>query len=113
MTYTAALRHGCAHARDAALARHGLLLEEGDFRAMALAIIAAVSGDVSGAILVSRQAQGREIWIVRVPGGPAVRVVYAPERAQIVTVLSCRHDLPPSPRAAREKLFMAEVRRAK
>lgn len=110
MTTTRLIRHGCYHAAEAAQLRYGLNLDEAEFRAMALAIIAAVAGDASDAALASRQGAGREIWIVRVPGGPAVRVVYVPERAQIITVLSRCHDLPPSTRTAREMLFREEAR---
>jgi hypothetical protein len=79
--------HGCEHAQAAAFTRYGVMLEACDFAAMVAGIIATVAGDPPAAILLSRQELGREVWIVRIPNGPAIQVVYEPKIAMIVTVL--------------------------
>lgn len=79
---------GCAHAVERAQQRYGITLGEPDFAAMVGDIIAALLGERRDALLIShRLEQGREIWLVRIPGGPAVRVIYNPFLAVIVTVL--------------------------
>ena len=87
-------RRGCRHARDAAAQRYGLALDEDDFDAMVGAIVLAAAGDACGALLLYVQRSGREIWLTRVPAGPAVRVVYSPPRAQIVTILPPGYRMP-------------------
>lgn len=89
-----ATQHGCHHARAAAELRYGVFLEEADFAAMVADIVGALAGEPRPATLLFRQRSGREIWAVRIPHGPAVRVAYAPERAQIVTVLPRGYRLP-------------------
>ncbi len=81
------MQHGTEHARIQAEARYGLMLDEHDFYAMACDIILTVAGDALRAWLLSRQPNGREIWIVCVPHGPVVPVVWHPLNAMIVTVL--------------------------
>ncbi len=81
------MRHGCDHAAHAAADRYGLALDECDFAAMVADIILTLAGDRNAALMLRRQDCGSEIWIVRVPDGPAVRVVYRPAIAMVVTVL--------------------------
>ena len=88
------VRSGCRHAQDAAAQRYGLALDEDDFRAMVAAIVLAAAGDARNALLLYTQRSGREVWLVRVPSGPAVRVVYSPRRAQIVTILPAGYRMP-------------------
>ncbi len=86
--------HGCEHAVDAAQARYGIALTEMDFAAMVADIVLTVAGDVVAALLLSRARHGREIWLLRIPHGPAVRVVYSPDEVLIVTVLPQVYQLP-------------------
>jgi putative component of toxin-antitoxin plasmid stabilization module len=79
--------HGCEYAQTAAFTRFGVMLEACDFAAMVSDIIATLAGDAPVAMMLSRQELGREVWVVRIPDGPAVRVVYEPIAAMIVTVL--------------------------
>lgn len=79
--------HGCEHAARRAAERYGAQLAAEDFSAMAMDIIATVAGERRAAALLHRTTPEREIWLVRMPGGPAVRVVYAPASAVIVSVL--------------------------
>lgn len=88
------MRHGCHHAARAAAVRYGVALDESDFRMMVLAIVAVVSGIVAPAMLLARARQGREIWLTQIPYGPAVRVVYSPTFARIITVLPPVYALP-------------------
>lgn len=81
------LHHGCEYAAHAALARYGVMLGEVDFATMVQDIINATAGDAPNALHLVSQPWGREVWIVRIPNGPAVRVVYEPIIAMIVTVL--------------------------
>ena len=81
------IHHGCAHAVSAASARYGVMLDEADFAAMVSDIVLAAAGDGRAALLLTRQWNGREVWLARVPAGPAVRVVYSPLSACIITVL--------------------------
>ena len=87
-------RHGCYHAIETAQLRYGVALDEHDFAAMVWDIVATLAGDRSAALLLAHVRGGREIWLLRVPQGPAVRVVYSPARAQIVTVLPPVYQLP-------------------
>ena len=88
--------HGCDHAVDAARARYGVELDAADFTAMVLEIIETVAGARRGACLLLATIRNlREIWLLRIPrGGPAVRVVYDPALARIVTVLPPAYELP-------------------
>jgi hypothetical protein len=79
--------HGCEHAQEAALIRYGVMLAACDFAAMVLDIIGTVAGDAPKAVMLGRQPLGRELWVVRIPNGPAVRVVYSPDHSLIITVL--------------------------
>ena len=88
------MRHGCPHAARAAAARYGVALTEDDFRSMVAAIMATVAGECAPAILLARTALRREIWLTRIPSGPAVRVVYIPVFARILTVLPPVYPLP-------------------
>ena len=90
MTYP----HGCQHAVEQAQARYGVRLDDGDFAAMVRDILAVVDGEAAPALLLARMQRGREIWLLRIPAGPAVRVVYSPISAQIVTVLPRDYPLP-------------------
>jgi hypothetical protein len=88
--------HGCDHAVDAARARYGVELDDADFTVMVLDIIETVAGARrGGALLLATIRFDREIWLLRIPrGGPAVRVVYIPVAARIVTVLPPVYELP-------------------
>ena len=79
--------HGCEHAVSAAADRYGVALDDTDFAAMVADIVLSAAGDRRDAVLITRQTTGREVWLVRVPSGPAVRVVYSPLACMIVTVL--------------------------
>lgn len=82
------MHHGCDHAAAAAFARYGVLLGAADFAAMVDDIVDALIGSRRAALLLCRQQpSGREIWLARVPDGPAVRLVYEPLSAMIVTIL--------------------------
>jgi hypothetical protein len=88
------MRHGCEHAIQQAQTRYGVMLDEGDFAAMVADILARLSGCATPATLLARMPFGREIWLLRIPSGPAVRVVYSPVSAQIITVLPKGYALP-------------------
>jgi hypothetical protein len=81
------MRHGCDHAARTAADRYGLRLDEQDFAAMAADIILSATGERHSALLLRRHDLESEIWLVRVPEGPAVRVVYRPIVAMIITIL--------------------------
>ncbi len=80
-------QYGCPHAAEQALARYGVSLSPAAFGAMVADIVLTLAGDRSTAILLQRQRFGRELWLVRLPDGRGVRVVYEPMHAMIVTVL--------------------------
>lgn len=78
---------GCDHAVVQAATRYGVRLDDVDFAAMVEDIIASLADGACRALMTQQQPNGREIWIVRIPAGPAVRVVYEPRLAMIITVL--------------------------
>jgi hypothetical protein len=88
---------GSHHAQHRALERYGVELSGRDFDLMVRDIIAAVIGESRLAVLISRGDGYRETWLLRMPQGAAVRVIYSPSTAQIITILPPAYRLPGGP----------------
>jgi len=87
-----------SHAAVRAAERHGLSVTTADLRSAFLDIVDTMAGVRRAAVLLLRADDGTERWLVRL-AGQAVRVVYIPESARIVTVLPDRNELEPRSRA--------------
>lgn len=81
-----------SHAAIRAAERHGLSVTTSDLRSAFLDIVDTVAGLRRAAVLLHRKSNGTERWLVRL-GERAVRVVYIPEAALIVTVLPNHNSL--------------------
>ena len=75
------------HARDRAAERHGLELSYAEFDQVVIDITDSVLGVARRATLLAALPDGCERWLMRVRER-AVRIVWNPELARIVTVLS-------------------------
>lgn len=75
------------HASLRAEERYGLPLTDADLTKFVLDITDTVTRTRTAALLQRRQPDGREVWLVRARCGIAMRVVYAPQDAAVVTVL--------------------------
>jgi len=74
------------HAEVRALERYGVEPSAADWSAAVDAIIGVVAGESRAALLLRRLHSNSEEWIVRV-SGVAMRVVYKPSAACIITAL--------------------------
>lgn len=75
------------HAQSRARERYGVAPEPQDWADAVLSITSACMGLPAPALLVGRCRKGHERWVVRV-AGVAMLLVYAPQAARVVTVLS-------------------------
>lgn len=74
------------HAEQRALERYGIAATQQDWDALVLAITDSVMGRSNSAWLLGRQNDGTEKWLAPL-AGVAVRVVYCPRQARVITVL--------------------------
>lgn len=75
------------HARTRAYERLGVEPTDADWQAAVMSILATLAGSEHTALFQSKTGENAEIWRVKL-AGHEVSVVYIPETASIVTVMS-------------------------
>ena len=91
-----------AHAIVRAAERYGLTLTIADLDQMMLDITSAKLGEPSTALLGGLQTDGKERWFVQAKG-VALRVIYSPHDARVITILSLGGTLEPRWMSHRQK----------